>query len=67
MVTRSVSRGEKRLGRGVHHPTLSVSDVKEGVDLYLYSSVSSWSVTASALLLTLLYELKVGYRKSSYG
>ena len=61
MVTRSVSRGENRLGRGDDHPTLSVSDVKE-VELYLYSSVSSWSVTASALLLTLLYELKFSYR-----
>jgi len=65
MGNRSVSRGEKRPGRGVDHPSLSISEVKEGVELYLYSSVPSWSVTVWTLLLTLLYELTVSYRESS--
>lgn len=65
MGTGSVSRGEKRQGRDGDHPSLSTSEVKEGVEPYIYSSAPSWSVTAWTLLLTLLYELKVSYRKSS--
>jgi hypothetical protein len=37
--------GLKRLGRGVDHSTPSSAEVKEGVELYLYStSGPSWSV-----------------------
>jgi len=35
----------KRPGRGVDHPPLSSAEVKERVEMYLYSvSVSSWPV-----------------------
>jgi hypothetical protein len=38
--------GVKRPGRGVDHQPPSSADVKEGVDLYLYSSSGpSWPVT----------------------
>jgi hypothetical protein len=37
--------GVKWLGRGVHHPPISSAEVKERVDLYLYSlSGPSWPV-----------------------
>jgi hypothetical protein len=37
--------GVKRSGRGVDHPPASIADVKERVQLYLYSSAGpSWSV-----------------------
>jgi len=37
--------GVKRLRRGVYHPPLSSAEVKERVELYLYSlSGSSWPV-----------------------
>jgi hypothetical protein len=29
---------------GVNHPTTSGAEVKERVDLYLYSSVPSWQI-----------------------
>jgi hypothetical protein len=39
--------GVKRPGRGVDHPLSSSAEVKERVQLYLYSpSASSWPVTA---------------------
>ena len=43
-------RGVKRPGRGVDHPPLSNAEVKEGVELYLYSpSGSSWPVLGLTL------------------
>jgi hypothetical protein len=37
--------GVKRPGRGVHHPPAFSAEVKEGVDLYLYSPYGhSWPV-----------------------
>ena len=38
MVTGSISPGVKRPGRGVKHPPASRAEVKERVELYLYSS-----------------------------
>ena len=38
--------GVKRSGRGVNYPPLSRAEVKERIELYLYSpSVPSWQVT----------------------
>ena len=52
--TWSLSRGVKRPGRGVDHPPQSSSEVKERVELYLYSpSGASWSVIGWALPLPL--------------
>ena len=45
MGTGSLSRGVKRPGRGVDHPPLSCAEVKERVELYLFSpSGLSWPV-----------------------
>jgi hypothetical protein len=33
--------GVKRLGRGFYHPSTSSAEVKEGVELYLYSKSGS--------------------------
>ena len=45
MVTGSLSWGVKRPGRGVNHPPLSTAEIKERVELYLYSPpASSWLV-----------------------
>ena len=45
MGTGSLYRGVKRPGHGVDHPTLSSYEVKERVELYLYSpSGTSWPV-----------------------
>jgi hypothetical protein len=42
--------GVKRPGRGVGHPPLSSAEVKERVELYLYSpSGPSWSVMGRTL------------------
>jgi len=46
MGTGSLSRGKKLQGRDVDHQSISISEVKEGVELYIYSSLPSWSVTA---------------------
>jgi hypothetical protein len=50
--------GVKRLGRGVNHPPSSSAEVKERVELHLYSSSGpSWTVlvrTFSCLLLLML-------------
>ena len=46
-----LSRGVKRPGRGVDHPLPSSAEVKERVELYLYSpSVRSWPVLERPLL-----------------
>jgi hypothetical protein len=40
-----ISRGVKQSGRGADHPSLSRAEVKERVELYLYStSGRSWPV-----------------------
>jgi hypothetical protein len=47
--------GVKRLGRGVNNPAPSSADVKERVELYIYSlSGYSWSVVGWTLLVPLL-------------
>ena len=47
--------GVKRPGRGVNHPPSSTSEVKERVELYLYSPCGpSWPVLRRTLLLLLL-------------
>jgi hypothetical protein len=44
--------GVKRLGRGVDHPPSSSAEVKERVELYIYSpSGPSWPVLGRTLLL----------------
>jgi hypothetical protein len=49
--TGSVSPGVKRLGRSVEHPRPSGAEVKERVELYIYShSRPSWPVTGYILL-----------------
>jgi hypothetical protein len=48
MGTGSLSRGVKRSGRGVDHPSPSSAEVKEWVELYLYPpSGPSWPVLGS--------------------
>jgi hypothetical protein len=49
------SLGVNRAGRRVNHPPQSSSEVKESVELYLYSppSVPSWPVTGRTLPFTL--------------
>jgi hypothetical protein len=48
--------GEKRPGRGVDHPPPSSTEVKERVELYLYSpSGPSWPVLGRPLPLPYLY------------
>jgi hypothetical protein len=50
------SPGVKQPGRGVDHPPLSSAEVKEGVELYLYSpSVPSWPVIGRILLYIYIY------------
>jgi hypothetical protein len=50
----------KRPGRGVDHPPPSSAEVKERVELYLYStSGPSWPVLVWTLLLPLLYVLSL--------
>ena len=59
MGTRSFT-GVKRPGRGVDHPHPSSSEVKERVELYLYSpSGPSWSVLGRTLPLPLLEDTSV--------
>ena len=49
-------QGVKRAGRGVNHTPSSSAEVKEGVELYLYSpSGPSWPVLGWNLPLTLPY------------
>jgi len=58
--TGSLSRGVKRPGRGVDHSHPSRDEVKERVDLYLYSpSGPSWPVQGRTLPLALLSTLNV--------
>jgi len=46
--------GVKRPGRDVYHPSTTSAEVKEGVELYLYSnSGSSWPVLGGILPLPL--------------
>jgi hypothetical protein len=48
----------KRPGRGVDHPPLSSTEVKEKVELYLYSlSGASWPVIGKTLLYSYLPEV----------
>ena len=48
--TRSVFPGVKRSGRGINHPPPFSAEVKERVELYLYSpSGPSWSVLVRSL------------------
>jgi len=57
-----VSSRCKRLGRGVDHPTSSSPEVKERVELYLYSPFwPSWSVLGSTLH-TLSFLFTIGRR-----
>ena len=52
------SRGVKRPERGVDHPPQSSAEVKETVELYLYSpSEPSWPVVGWTLPLPLSYEM----------
>jgi hypothetical protein len=51
--TRSLSRGLKRPGRGVDHPPISSAEVKETVELYLYS----WSVLGRISPLPFIFRL----------
>ena len=44
--------GVKQLGRGVNHPSLSRAEVKEIVELYLYSASKSWPVLGRNLPIT---------------
>ena len=53
MGTRSLSRGVKRPGRGVDHPPVSSAEVKERVELYLYS----WSVLGRISPLPFIFRL----------
>ena len=47
--------GVKRPGRGIDHPPPSSAEVKERVELYLYSPYrSSWPVTGGTLLIYLI-------------
>jgi hypothetical protein len=46
----------KRLGCSVYHPPPSSAEVKEEVELYLYSTGLSWPFTGRTLLLSLLEE-----------
>ena len=53
--------GVKRPGRGVDHPPLSSAEVKERVELYLYSpSGSSWSVPGRNLPLPQNFNFEKG-------
>jgi len=48
--------GVKWLGRGVDHPSTPSAEVKERVELYLYSPCCpSWPVPVSTLPLPLIY------------
>ena len=50
--------GVKRPGRGVDHPPQSSAEVKERVELYLYSpSLSSWPVLGGTLHLPLVTKI----------
>ena len=54
--------GVKRPGRGVDHPSTSSAEVKERVELYLYSPFwHSWPVLGRALPLPLLICLKMRF------
>jgi hypothetical protein len=52
--------GVKRPGRGVKHPSPSSIEVKERVELYLYSpSVFSWQIKGWKLLLPACHKIKL--------
>jgi hypothetical protein len=38
--------GVKKLGRGVDHPHLSIAEVKEEVEIYVYSFILLWVFVA---------------------
>ena len=62
MGTVSLSWGVNRPGRGVDHPHPSSAEVKERLDLYLYSpSGPSWPVLGRTLTLPLLSTLNLGF------
>jgi len=55
MVTKSVT-GVKQLGQGIDNPPPSSAEVKETVELYLYStSRPPWSVTGQTLVTFTFY------------
>jgi hypothetical protein len=58
--------GVKRPGRGVDHPPPSSAEVKERVELYLYSlSGPSWPVLGRTLPLPYLYWVEQETKESS--
>jgi hypothetical protein len=59
--------GVKRPGRGVDHPPPSSAEVKERVELYIYSpSGPSWPVLGSTVPLPLMFQsLRQEWRKST--
>ena len=58
--------GAKRLGRGVNHPTPTSAEVKDRVELYVYSPLApSWPVPGRASPLPLLYKILFFLRLST--
>jgi hypothetical protein len=54
--------GVKRPGRGIDHPPLSSTDVKERVELYLYyTSGPSWPVLGGTVLLLVVAAVTTSY------
>ena len=52
-----LSRGAKRLGRGVNHPSPSNAEVKERIELYFYSlSEPKWIVLGRNFVLYLFFK-----------
>jgi len=62
MATRSLSRGVKRQWRGFDHPTPSVTEVKERVELHFYSALGLHELFYGELYST----LKIIKQKSSH-